>query len=82
MHQLVDRGRFPLANSSQSDTIYSHICKEQSRDWFYSDFVLQSIITIFALFWVWQGDVVSLKRRTSWRLKASILSFACAHVRE
>ncbi len=30
----------------------------QSKDLFYSEFVLQSIITMFALFWVWQGGGV------------------------
>jgi len=27
----------------------------QSKDSFYIDFVLQSIIKMFVLFWVWQG---------------------------
>ena len=49
-------------NSSQSDTIHNHICKEQGKDSFYIDFVLQSIIKMFALFWVWQGGgITSLK---------------------
>jgi len=33
-------------NSSQSDTLQNQICKEQGKDSFYSDFVLQSIIKI------------------------------------
>ena len=36
-------------NSSQSDTLHNHICKEQVKDWFYSNFVLQSIIKMFKL---------------------------------
>ena len=46
-------------NSSQSDTLHNHICKEQSKDSFYSEFVLQSIIKILALIWVWQGGGVT-----------------------
>jgi len=42
-------------NSSQSDNLHNHICKEQSKDSFYCEFVLQSIINMFAPFWVWQG---------------------------
>jgi len=33
-------------NSSQSDTIHNHICKEQRKDSFYSEFIQQFIITI------------------------------------
>ena len=33
-------------NSSQSDTIQNHICKEQGKDSFYIDFIQQFIITI------------------------------------
>ena len=33
-------------NSSQSDTLHNHFCKEQNKDSFYSGFVLKSIITI------------------------------------
>jgi len=40
----------PLTNSSQSDTLHNHICKEQSKDSFYSEFVLQSIIKMFGPF--------------------------------
>ena len=39
----------------KSGTIRNNICKEQSKDSFYSDFVLESIINMFALFWVCQG---------------------------
>jgi len=46
-------------NSSQSDTLHNHICKEQGKDWFYSNFVLQSIIKMFTLNWVWQGGGVT-----------------------
>ena len=43
-------------------TLHNHICKEQSKDSFYIDFVLQSIIKMLALFWVCQGGgVASLK---------------------
>jgi hypothetical protein len=45
-------------NSSQPDTSHNHICKEQSKDPFYSDFMLQSINKIFASFWTWQGGGV------------------------
>ena len=49
-------------NSPQSDALQNQICKEQSKDSFYIDFVLQSIIKMFALFWVWQGGgITSLK---------------------
>ena len=33
-------------------TFHNHICKEQSKDSFYNDFVLQSRINILGLFWV------------------------------
>ena len=42
-----------------SHTLHNHIYKEQGKDWFSSDFVLQSIITMLALFWVWQGGGVT-----------------------
>jgi len=49
-------------NSSQSDTFHNLICKEQGKDWFYSNFVLQSIIKMFTLNWIWQwGGVTCLK---------------------
>ena len=49
-------------NSSQSDIIHSNICKEQGKDSFYSEFVLQSIIKMFEPFGVWQGGgITSLK---------------------
>ena len=35
--------------------LHNHICKEQSKDSFYSEFVLQSIINMFGPFGVWQG---------------------------
>ena len=46
-------------NSPQSDALHNHICKEQSKDSFYIDFVLQSITNMFAPFWVWQGGGVA-----------------------
>ena len=46
-------------NSSQSDIIHSNICKEQGKDSFYSEFVLQSIIKMFEPFGVWQGGGVA-----------------------
>jgi len=56
-----DAGKYDYSptNSSQSDTLYNHIWKEQSKDSFYSEFVLQSIITMFGPFWVWQGGGVA-----------------------
>ena len=46
-------------NSSQSDTLHNNICKEQGKHSFYSEFVLQSIINMFAIFWVCQGGGVA-----------------------
>ena len=44
-----------------SDT-HRHIYKEKVKDSFYNEFVSQSIINMFASFWVWQGGgVASLK---------------------
>ena len=40
-------------------TFHNHICKEQSKDSFYSEFVLQSIIKMFGPFGVWQGGGVA-----------------------
>ena len=34
-------------------------CEEQSKDSFYCEFVLQSIINKFATYWVWQGGGVA-----------------------
>jgi len=45
--------------SSQSDTLHIHICKDLSIDSFYSDFLLQSITTMFGPFWVCQGGGVA-----------------------
>ena len=38
----------------ESDT-QRHIYKEKVKDSFYNEFVSQSIINMFASFWVWQG---------------------------
>ena len=40
-------------------TFHNQICKEHGKDSFCSDFVLQSIITKIALFWVCQGGGVA-----------------------
>ena len=46
----INKPHHPLwlspTNSSQSDTLHNHFCKEQNNDSFYSGFVLKSIITI------------------------------------
>ena len=41
-----------------SDT-HRHIYKEKVKDSFYNEFVSQSIINMFASFWVWQGGGVA-----------------------
>ena len=48
----VPRVRIPLS----PPYIY---CKEQSKDSFYNEFVLESIINLLRHFWVWQGGGVA-----------------------
>ena len=47
--------RCNLPKILHSSILLNHICKKQSKDPFYREFILRSIITVFALFWVWQG---------------------------
>ena len=43
-------------------TFHNHICKEQSKDSFCSDFVLRSIIKMFEPFGAWQGGGVAYQK--------------------
>ena len=58
INSIISCDQPPLILHSQT-TFHSHICKEQGKDWFYSNFVLQSIIKMFTLNWVWQGGGVT-----------------------